>query len=143
MILTHSNSLESLENVSLKMVPRKKVISMSVENENSSVAFSLSSGNSFIVKIDPGVDPETLIVLYKFNAYKDSRNIDIVSSAGLGKAKYDDQQVVKLNFKKVQDGVYIISTAPLEEGGEYYFTCSPYQSAVVPLDKGFAFSARK
>jgi hypothetical protein len=60
-----------------------------------------------------------------------------------GKATYENQQKMKLTFKKVEDGVYIIIPQNLDEG-EYVFTYSfPGQSEVVPPEKGFGFAYKK
>ena len=144
MVLTANNSLETLESTTVSFVSKgfaRGHIGVSAVGPSSSVIYSTKSGSSFIVKIDPGVDPESVITLYKFTVKKKNRIIDILST-GFYKTRYEDQQIIKLNFKKVQDGVYII-TANLEPGEYFFSTREPGVGGSIPMPSGFAFSVKE
>lgn len=76
----------------------------------------------FIVKLDPNVDPRTLMDLNKAtsNAHSGKREF-VVYKKGLVTAEQVNN-TTEISFKKIADGVYIVtSKVPLVEG-EYFFS---------------------
>jgi hypothetical protein len=144
MLLNKDNTLSNLDLTPLGYASTSKMgaasVYMGADGKNAAITFNPNAGNSFIVKIEPGVDPEGVVTLYEFVVERKVRKIYTgrVSMSGL---KPVESQTVKLSFSKVQDGVYIIKPlAPLEPG-EYIFTVSqPLNSSVTIEVKGFAFS---
>lgn len=82
---------------------------------------------TFIIWVDEGVDPESLIVLTKTDFNSKKRNIPLMKVSALagfgarGKSM-SDQFHVDFNIEKVEEGVYKITpTGPLETSMEYAF----------------------
>jgi hypothetical protein len=145
MVLTKANSLESLESVTLGYITKNHVNGANAyliaDEPTSSVTYDQSVGNSFIVRIDPKVDPESIITLYVFDADKKKRKIKIAAVNGLGQKKVEIP-IIRLAFKKVQDGVYIITTGRMEEGEYVFFVNQELTRAVSSNMKGYAFSVK-
>ncbi len=144
MLHTKANTVENLDNTTLtrgmKGKPGKGTVFMKADGQNAAVVFDPKSGNDFIVKIEPGVDPESIVTLYVFDVDKKSRNI-VTGEVGMRGSKDVVIPTVKLNFKKVQDGVYSISPVKSLGPGEYIFTVSQPVNISLAMDvKGFAFS---
>ncbi len=144
MLHTKANTVENLDNTTLsrgmKGKPGKGIVFMKADGKNAAVKFDPKSGNDFIVKVEPGVDPESIVTLYIFDVEKNARNI-ITGEVGMRGSKDIVIPTVKLNFKKVQDGVYIITPVNPLTPGEYIFTVSQPVNLSLALDiKGFAFS---
>ena len=144
MLHTKANAVENLDNTTLtrgmKGKPGRGTVFMKAEGKNAAVTFDPKSGNDFIVKVEPGVDPESVVTLYIFDVDKKNRNI-VTGEVGMSGSKDIVIPTVKLNFKKVQDGVYRISPMTPLAVGEYLFTVSQPVNLSLALDiKGFAFS---
>ncbi len=146
MILTKNNTLESLEYTTLSYALKGKYGGagskgyMKADGPSSSIKFSPMDGSSFIVKLEPGSDPESYVTLYVFDAEKNSRRI-ILWSMGMRGTKDVEIPTVKLNLKKVADGVYVMTpTGPLEEGEYIFFVNQPLNKSVSSDIKGYAFS---
>jgi len=144
MLHKKDNTLGSLDNTSLNYGMKGKMgggtVCMKTEGTNASTIFAPKSGDDFIVKIDAGVDPESIVTLYQFDVEKKQRSITI-GKVGMRGSQNVEMPVVKLNFKKLEEGVYIISAVKPLEAGEYIFTVNqPLSSSVVAEVKGFAFS---
>jgi len=82
---------------------------------------------SFVIWVDEGVDPESLIVLTKTEFDSKKRNIPMMKVSALaafgarGKSM-SEKFHVDFSIEKVGDGVYLITpTGPLETGMEYAF----------------------
>ncbi len=146
MVLTKSNALQSLEYTTLAYALKGKYGGagskgfMKAEGPSSSVKINPADGSSFIVKLEPGTDPESYVTLYVFDAEKSSRKITLWSM-GMRGTKDVEIPTVKLNFKKVEDGVYVMTPAQTLEEGEYiYFINQPLNKSVSSDIKGYAFS---
>ncbi|PQJ10799.1 hypothetical protein CJD36_012580 [Flavipsychrobacter stenotrophus] len=143
-MLHKGNAVENLDNTTLtrgmKGKPGRGTVFMKADGTNAAVTFDPKSGNDFIVKIEPGVDPESIVTLYIFDVDKKSRNI-ITGEVGMSGSKDITIPTVKLNFKKIQDGVYSITPIKPLTAGEYFFTVSQPVNISLAFDvKGFAFS---
>lgn len=143
-MLHKSNALENLDNTTLtrgmKGKPGRGIVFMKAEGTNAAVAFDPKSGNDFIVKIEPGVDPESIVTLYIFDVDKKNRNI-VTGEVSMSGSKDIVMPTVKLNFKKLQDGVYSITPIKPLAPGEYIFTVSQPVNLSLAMDmKGFAFT---
>lgn len=120
----------------------KGTIFLKAEGEHASTIYNATTANDFIVKIEPEVDPESLITLYIFEIDNKSR-ILVTGEVTRSGSKDITIPTAKLNFKKVQDGVYRISPAKPLAAGEYIFTVSQPVNLTLALDlKGFAFSVQ-
>jgi|GEM_PF-1951453 len=75
---------------------------------------------NFIVKIEPGIDPENVVELFQFNNSKKDRKI-LVAEMSMGKDNTVELKKSKLSYKKISDGVYEVSCKEQLEGGEYCF----------------------
>lgn len=146
MVRTSGNTLEALEPTGMRYDIKGRIgkgtTYITAEGPKASVDHKPSSGNVFVVKIEPGVDPEGVITLYKFSTDKKSRKIE-TGSVGMGGMKNAKLPTTQLNFRKVQDGVYEILPAKTLEPGEYIFTVSQELisgTMVAGEIKGFAFS---
>ena len=146
MLLTKSNTLQSLDYTTLAYSLKGKYGGagskgfMKADGPTSSVKFNPADGGSFIVKLDAGNDPESYITLYVFDAEKSSRKITIWSM-GMRGTKDVEIPTVKLNMKKVEEGVYIMTPMqPLEEGEYIFFVNQPLNKSVSSDIKGYAFS---
>ena len=144
MLHRKNNTLDNLESTTLTYHIVSKMgggsVCMRTDGRNASVAYDPKSGDDFIVKIEPGVDPESIVTLYQFDLEKKQRKIT-TAAVGMSGSKKVEIPVVKLNFKKLEDGVYAISALKPIEPGEYIYTVSqPVSSSVTTDIKGFAFS---
>ncbi len=95
-------------------------VNLIANGTGSSVSHSGSTAESFIVKIEPGTDPETAVELFVFDVAKKNRKI-LVAQMSMGKDQGVELTKAKLAFKKVSDGVYTVTPAAQLEGGEYCF----------------------
>lgn len=76
----------------------------------------------FIVKLEVGVDPRTLIDLNKTVVNEKSGKREyVVYKKGMFTAE-GTSNVIALTFKKVSDGVYLITSKSELEAGEYFFS---------------------
>ena len=146
MVLTKSNTLQSLEYTTLSYGLKGKYGGagskgyMKADGPTAGVTFNPADGNSFIVKLEPGSDPESFVTLYIFDAEKKMRKITLWVM-GMGGTKDKEIPTAKLNYKKVEDGVYIMTPAqPLEEGEYIFFVNQPVNKSVSSDIKGYAFS---
>ena len=146
MMLTKNNTLQSLDYTPLAYALKGKYGGagskgfMKADGPSASVKYNQADGSSFIVKLDPGSDPESYITLYVFDAEKSSRRI-VIWSMGMRGTKDVEIPTVKLNLKKVEDGVYIMTPAQTLEEGEYiFFVNQPLNKSVSSDIKGYAFS---
>jgi hypothetical protein len=146
MVLSKNNTLDNLESVTLGYITKNHMNGANgylvTDNAESSYTYNQAVGNTFIVKIDPATDPEAIVTLYVFDQQKDTRRIKIAAVNGLGQKKVEIP-TIKLNFKKVQDGVYIITTGMMDEGEYVFFVNQELNKAVSSDMKGFAFSVKK
>jgi hypothetical protein len=91
----------------------------------------IKPGNTrFAVRIEPGVDPETVVELFKLATDKNSRFIQ-VGSISMGSSKPAELPKQKLSFSKMADGVYMITPREPLSPGEYAFIIN--RPATVPL----------
>lgn len=76
----------------------------------------------FIVKLEPGVDPRTLIDLNRttVNAHSGKREY-VVYQKGMFTAE-GTNPTVDLSFKKIGEGVYIVTAKTQLTSGEYFFS---------------------
>tara|TARA_R110002020_G_scaffold29423_1_gene92733 strand:+ start:302 stop:847 length:546 start_codon:yes stop_codon:yes gene_type:complete len=86
-----------------------------------------SNEPSFVIWVDEGVDPESLIVLTKTEFSSKKRNIPMLKISALaafgarGKSMSDEYHV-NFDIEKVEEGVYKITpSGPLESNMEYAF----------------------
>ncbi len=144
MLVDKDQSISNLESVTLTNYIKTKVgagaVGLKVDDENSPIVFDAAAGKSFIVKIEPGVDPESIVTLYKFTIEKKKRTI-ITYATSISGMKDTKLPVMPLSFKKVQDGVYnITAMKPLEEGEYVFIVSQPLTNTTISDVKGFAFS---
>lgn len=144
MVLTKNNTLENLETTTLTYGVKsgfgKGSVFLKADEPHASITYDPASGNKFIVKIAQDTDPETIVTLYNFTVEKKYRKI-VTAGVGMGSAKDIDLPTAKLNFTKVQDGVYLLSTVKPLEAGEYIFMVNqPLTGPGASEAKGQAFS---
>lgn len=76
----------------------------------------------FIVKLKPGVDPYTLMDLARANVNEHSGKREyVVYKKGAFTAEATNP-TVDISFKKVADGVYLVTPKAPLSAGEYFFT---------------------
>jgi hypothetical protein len=136
MILKADGSLDKLEKQTSEMKSKNNgsYFSYAGNNSQSTSEFieildskspvKVSTKAQFIIKLaDAETDPETAIYLTKVTSKKKTREIYTkkggVMGFGVGKSVKGDY--IKLNFEKVQPGVYKITPAELAPGTEYGF----------------------
>ncbi|MBX2907755.1 MAG: hypothetical protein KF744_17045 [Taibaiella sp.] len=144
MVLTKNNTLENLETTTLTYGVKsgfgKGSVFLKADGQHASTTYDPTSGNKFIVKIVKDTDPETLVTLYNFTVEKKYRKI-VTAGVGFGNAKDIELPTPKLNFTKVQDGVYIITPVKPLEPGEYIFMVDqPLTGPGASEAKGQAFA---
>lgn len=146
MLATKDQGLTNLDMTTLSRGSKGKMgkgsIFLKAEGEHASVLNNAATANDFIIKIEPEVDPESIVTCYIFEIDNKSR-ILVTGEVTRSGSKDVTIPTVKLNFKKVQDGVYRISPAKPLVTGEYIFTVSQPLSLTLALElKGFAFSVQ-
>jgi len=143
MVLTKNNTLESLESTTLEYSVKGKFGGakgyLQADDEASKVVYDPKAGSSFIVKLESGVDPESVITLYIFDVAKGMRRIK-TGEIGMTGSKKIEIPIIRLDFKKVQDAVYIINTGILPPGEYIYMVNKPVNTTATSDYKGFAFS---
>lgn len=94
----------------------------------------------FVVKLEDGVDPESVVELLKYEIDKKSRFVQ-VGSVVMGSFKTVEIPKQKLNFNKIEPGVYVITTKEALPGGEYVFMINRPTPGITASasTKGFAF----
>ncbi len=77
---------------------------------------------AFIVKLQPGVDPRTLIDLnYATVNERSGKREYVIYKKGAASAEQTNP-TVELSFKKVGDGVYLVTAKTELKSGEYFFS---------------------
>ena len=84
----------------------------------------------YAVRIEPGIDPETTVELFKLATDRKSRFIQ-VGTISMGSSKPAELPKQKLSFQKIADGVYLITMREPLAAGEYAFIVN--RPATVPL----------
>ena len=94
-------------------------VNLVADGPKASISHSGGSTDQYVVKIEPGIDPSTVVELFRLEASKKKRKV-LVAEMSMGKDKSVKLDKVQLNFTKVSDGVYAMTTSQLESG-EYAF----------------------
>jgi hypothetical protein len=77
---------------------------------------------TFIVKLEAGVDPRTLMDLNKATTNERSGKREfVIYKKGMFTAE-STNSTIDLSFKKVSDGVYLVTSKSLLTSGEYFFS---------------------
>jgi len=82
---------------------------------------------TFVVRVEPGTDPENVVGLYAFEAKDDYRKlvtnkVTVGTALGNGNAVGNSKlEGIALQFKRVGEGVYAINYSEQLEAGEYVF----------------------
>jgi hypothetical protein len=127
MFLKSDNTLVALDKSdvvteSKENLMRRILVYMKVLGSSAKVSHSGSPQNKFVVNVQPGIDPDNIVELFKFDEVKKHRKIQIASiSGGWGGTHDIELPKQRLIFKKVQPGSYIISPESQLEAGEYLF----------------------
>lgn len=102
---------------------RRTLVYMKVMGDSASTHLMSGSISRFVVTVQPGIDPDNIVELFKFDEItKKSRKILMASvSGGWGKTKDIQLPKQQLSFKKLEPGSYIISPAGQLAPGEYVF----------------------
>lgn len=80
------------------------------------------SSATFIVKLQPGVDPRTLIDLNKATVnQKSGKREFVVYKKGMFTAE-GTNPTVEIAFKKIGDGIYLVTGKTELSSGEYFFS---------------------
>ena len=95
-------------------------VNLIADGKGATLSHTGATSESYVVKIEPGIDPETAVELFQFDVTKKSRKI-MVAEMSMGKDKAVVLPKMKLTYKKVADGVYQINTNTQLEAGEYCF----------------------
>lgn len=95
-------------------------VNLVANGKGSSVAHAGSTTETYVVKIEPGIDPQTVVELFVFEVTKKNRRI-LVAEMSMGKDKNVELTKAKITFKKLADGVYAITPTAQLEAGEYCF----------------------
>lgn len=125
MFVDKSNALADLDKTDLSSVLHTNMgghseVNIVANGKTSATVHAGSTSETYVVKIEPGIDPETVVELFKFEQTKKNRQI-LVAEMSMGKDKTVELTKVKLTFKKVSDGVYAVSCKEQLENGEYCF----------------------
>lgn len=123
-ILEATNTLKNLERVEVQTDMKAKVSGVEMFftafNAKSDVRISKSAMPKFIIKVEVGTDPADVISLGIGEVKKDKRKFLQSSSNAKGEARDISATSVKLEFKKISDGLYEI-ILPTIAPGEYAF----------------------
>ncbi|MFN8322854.1 MAG: hypothetical protein U0T74_09370 [Chitinophagales bacterium] len=85
----------------------------------------------FIVKLEPGVDPRTLIDLNKATVNQHSGKREFVVYKKGAFTAEGTNPTVDISFKKVGEGLYLVTTKAPIESGEYFFSAAANASSKV------------
>lgn len=119
--LSTSLKIGMVGNANLKIVAKGK---------EAAVKHAGTTSENYIVKIEQDMDPEVAVELFKFEKSKKGRSF-LVAAMAMSKDKAIDLPKAKLTFKKVIDGVYMISTKEKLEEGEYCFMINRPQMSIL------------
>lgn len=123
-ILEANNTLKNLERIEVQSDMKAKISGVEMFfttfNAKSDVRLSKAAMPKFIIKVDAGTDPADVISLGIGEIKKDKRRFLQSSSNARGEARDISSTSVKLEFKKISDGLYEI-VLPTIAPGEYAF----------------------
>lgn len=123
-MLGSDNTLKNLERVDVQTDMKAKVSGVEMFftafNSKSDVRISKSAIPRFIIKVEPGTDPANIISLGIGEVKKDKRRFLQSSQNAKGEARDISTTSVKLEFKKISDGLYEI-VLPAMSSGEFAF----------------------
>lgn len=90
-------------------------------NAKSNVRFTKDQIPAFYVRFENAGDPSDLLTLSLAEIKKDRRRFKTASTTLTGKARNASDTKVGISFKKVRDGVYLITFDASLQPGEYAF----------------------
>jgi hypothetical protein len=123
---TAKNALVELDTVQYVVGARPKGFAgaeaaLILSGLTSTVKFA-SEAAVFVVKLKVGVDPRTLMDLNKATVNEDSGKREfVIYKKGMFTAE-GTNPVVDISFKKVADGVYLVTPKTPLSSGEYFFS---------------------
>lgn len=126
-IVGKDNSLKSLEKVEAQIDIKVKIIGgndtyYTINSPKSDVRFPKNILPKLIIKVDANTDPSDIITLSKAETKKGQRRFLQASVKGpYTKAKDVSKTTVKLEFKKIREGVFDIILPNDIKSGEYGF----------------------
>ena len=125
MLVDKSNALTDLEKTDLTTSLKTNMgghseVNIVADGKAATLMNSGSPAEKFVVKIEPGVDPETVVELFTFDVAKKVRKI-LVAQMSMGKDQAVTLTKVKLNYTKIADGVYAVSVKEQLPEGQYCF----------------------
>lgn len=97
-----------------------------MEGSSSNVKIKEQPELKFIIKVNEGVDPETILDLVQFDIKKGQR-LFIISKAKIGSTKTTFQKI-KYSIEKIKNGFYYIVVKQLPKG-EYFFGTNDFMFA--------------
>ncbi|MCW5906664.1 MAG: hypothetical protein KIS94_02310 [Chitinophagales bacterium] len=126
--LKSDNTLENLERADAASDAKVKgagfggvEMYFSAFGARSPLRFTASSLPRMFIKLDSNVDPAESITLAKAEVKKDRRRFLQGSMSVSGAARNTSGHEVKLQFKKIREGIFEIIIPPTIEAGEYAF----------------------
>jgi len=126
--LAQDNSLKSIERADAQVDFKVKGMGIggseiyyTTFSPKSEVRFSKDALPRLIIKVDGNADPSELISMAKGEVKKDRRRFLQGSMALAGKARDVSSAYIKLEFKKLRDGIYEIILPSDIQSGEYAF----------------------
>ena len=126
-ILAEDNSLKNLEKTEAQVDVKVKIIGgndtyFTISSPKSNLRFSKGALPKLIMKVDGNVDPSDITSLYVAEIKKNQRKFLQGSMGGVYKKARDVSKLsVKLEFKKIRDGIYEIILPSDIQSGEYGF----------------------
>ncbi len=146
MLVKEDNSIANLESTDLQSEMNSSMTgntTVSIKAIGAASGMQLSPAAKFIVRVEPGTDPEGAVELFQYAVEKKTRKLK-VAAYSMGKAKDIELSKVRLAFSKVADGVYAIAPESALQSGEYVFIVNrpniDIMSASGTRMKGFSFS---
>lgn len=138
-IMNKDSSLSSLERVDAKLDSKTKgmgygglEIYYSVFSSKSETRFKVNEIPKIVIKIEAGKDPSEEITLVVAEVKKEKRRFIQSDEAMGGRAKNIAQSFIKLEFKKIKNGIYEIIVPQNLAIGEYGFL--PYYKGPSGVD---------
>ena len=94
----------------------------SADGKSSSVIHSGKKSDTYILKIDPGIDPENYVELFQFDEIKKNERRFTTTTIELSsRGHQQEDNSIAIIYKKQSDGVYVYNTKEDLEPGEYFF----------------------
>ena len=130
----HDASLVSLERSPYQPLVKARALGLGggtagffLEGPASPVRITASANLEFMLKVTPGVDPETILDLGQFTI-KDGKRIFITTKIKLLSADSTSYAKIPYGIKKTSEGVYLLSMSNLKPG-EYFLGSADYMFA--------------